>query len=114
MRLDIAATTTALPPPTNLPASGATANGAVTAVSDEPVTVDTIPSSPPPEVMDAIAFAAQAYEQLGANGQSVGFRVDRLTSRITVQVRDLEGNLLSVGPPSMALDTTAGASTNPR
>ncbi len=76
--------------------------------SDDPVRVDTIPSTPPPEVQDAIGVAAQAYEKLAAGGRQLHFRVDEASGRVVVEVHDAHGNPLSTVPPSKALDVAAG------
>jgi uncharacterized FlaG/YvyC family protein len=76
----------------------------------EPVTVDTIPSSPPPEVHEAMGVAAQAYDKLQAAGQEMRFKVDEPTGKLVVEVHDLHGNLLFQVPASKALDVASGGS----
>ena len=44
--------------------------------ASDSVTVDTIPSSPPPEVHEAMGIAAQAYDNLQAQGQQLRFKVN--------------------------------------
>jgi hypothetical protein len=72
------------------------------------VTVDTIPSSPPPEVHEAIGVAAQAYENLKANGSELRFKVNEATGKLTVEVHDTHGNLMFTVPASTVLDVAAG------
>jgi hypothetical protein len=79
------------------------------ASADEPVKVDMIPSSPPPEVHDAIGVAAQSYQKLFASGRELGFGIDPTTRKVVIQVRDTQGNLLWTAPPSKALAIAAGA-----
>ena len=79
------------------------------ASAQEAVTVDTIPFSPPPEVHDAIGVAAQFYEKLHASGHELGFAIDPTTSKVVIEVKDTQGNLLWTAPPSKALEIAAGA-----
>jgi hypothetical protein len=76
------------------------------------VTLDTIPASPPLEVMDAIAGALHASERLAASGRELRFERDPPTGKVTIAVHDLQGNLLSTVPPSKALDVADGASVD--
>ena len=75
---------------------------------DDAVEIDMIPSSPPPEVLDAIAKAAAAYDKLAASGRHVHFAVDRPTGRLAVQIQDRAGNTLSTITGAQALDLAAG------
>jgi hypothetical protein len=79
------------------------------ASSQEAVNVDMIPSSPPPEVHDAIGVAAQSFEKLLASGREIGFGIDPTTRKVIIEVRDTQGNLLWTAPASKALDIAAGA-----
>jgi uncharacterized FlaG/YvyC family protein len=63
----------------------------------------------PPELMDEIAEAADRAEAIAAAGRELHFRVDDVTGRVIVEVRDLEGNVLRAIPPSAALSVMAGA-----
>jgi hypothetical protein len=78
--------------------------------SGDAVRVDTIPASPPPEVHDAIALAAQSYKQLAANNREIRFQINDRTGKLTVEVHDPKGNLLFTVPASKALDLAAGGS----
>ena len=84
-------------------------NSPEAASAERAVTVDTIPSSPPPEVQDAIGVAAQSYERLKASGHELGFAIDPTTRKVVTEVRDTQGHLLWTAPPSKALDIAAGA-----
>ena len=67
-----------------------------------------IPSSPPAEVLDAMAVAADAYDRLKTAGRRLHFETDPATGRMTAQVLDPDGNVLTTIPPSKVLDLAAG------
>ncbi|HET8977306.1 MAG TPA: flagellar protein FlaG [Solirubrobacteraceae bacterium] len=69
---------------------------------------DDIPASPPPEVLDAMGTAADAYERMKTAGRRLHFATDPATGRLTVQVLDPEGNVVTTLPPSKVLDIAAG------
>lgn len=71
-----------------------------------------VPTTPPPEVNQAIGAASQAYEELNATGQQLHFTLDRPTGALAVQLRDLDGNPLSNISASEALRIAAGKSLN--
>jgi hypothetical protein len=77
--------------------------------SQDAVSVDTMPASPPPEVHDAIGVAAQSYERLHASGHELGFAIDPTTRHVVAEVRDTQGNLLWTVPASKALEIADGA-----
>jgi len=105
--IDTVAATTATSATT--PVSRPAATGpAATGGSDTAVHVDTIPSSPPPEVHDAIAV--QSYKSLAATNRAMSFQINDRTGKLTVEVRDLKGNVLFTVPASKALDVAAGGS----
>jgi flagellar protein FlaG len=68
----------------------------------------TVPSSPPQEVLDAMDAASRAYQALRAQGRELRFAQDTETGRMTIEVRDLDGNLLRMIPPSKLLDIATG------
>jgi hypothetical protein len=72
------------------------------------VTVDTMPASPPPEVLDAIGAASDAYDRLAASGQHLHFAIDAPTGKVTVSVTDHAGNVLRTVAPSAALAAASG------
>jgi hypothetical protein len=78
--------------------------------AQDSVTVDTIPSSPPPEVHEAMGVAAQAYDKLQAQGREMRFKVNEGTGKLVVEVHDLHGQLLFQVPASKALDVAGGGS----
>jgi hypothetical protein len=57
-----------------------------------------IPATPPPEVLDAIGRAAAAWEQLDASGRHVQFDLDQLTGKLSAELADSDGYLLSLAP----------------
>jgi flagellar protein FlaG len=74
----------------------------------EGVTVDTLPSRPPLEVLEEIAAADQRYQELRSQQRELHFKHDDASNRVVVEVRDLEGNVLRTVPPSKALEIIAG------
>lgn len=76
--------------------------------ASDPVTVDTIPASPPPEVHDAMGVANQAYQNLKAQGNELRFKINEATGKLTVEVHDVHGNLLFTVPASTALNVASG------
>ena len=62
-------------------------------------TVDTIPSNPPDEVLDAVGAASRAYDSLAAQNKHVGFQLVGNPPKVHVQITDLQGNVIS---PSLA------------
>ena len=74
----------------------------------EAVTVDTLPSRPPLEVLEEIAAADRRYDELRSQQRELHFRHDDVANRVVVEVRDLEGNVLRTVPPSKALEIIAG------
>jgi len=67
-----------------------------------------IPPSPPQEVLDAMDAAARAYQRLRADGRELRFARNAETGHMTIEVRDLDGNLLRTIPPSRLLDVATG------
>lgn len=70
------------------------------------VTVDTLPASPPPQVLEEMADAAQVFDTLRAQARELHF--ETADGRVTVTVRDLDGNVIRTIPPAKALDVAAG------
>jgi hypothetical protein len=73
------------------------------------VSLDTIPGSPPAEVLDQMASAADTYERLHSQGRELRFAHDHTSGRITIEVRDRRGNVLKQLSPAQALAVAAGA-----
>ena len=95
-------------PATPRPRSTATGPTEATRDTGASVTVDTMPSSPPPEVLDAIATASDSFDRLSAANRRLHFGIDQPGGRVTVQVHDTEGNVLGTLSPSQALEVAAG------
>jgi uncharacterized FlaG/YvyC family protein len=85
----------------------------VHAAQEDSVSIDTIPASPPQEVLDAIQVAAHVAEELHAQGRELRFDVDSNSHRVRVEVRDLDGNVLRRVPASSALEIAGGAPIEP-
>lgn len=80
------------------------------AAQSESVSVDTIPTSPPDEVKDAMGVAAQAYQNLKDDGSELRFKINEKTGKLTVEVHDTHGNLMFTLPASKVLDIASGGS----
>ena len=93
--------------PSQTPRSSAPAPVSAAAAAG-PVTVDTIPASPPEEVHAAIGVANQAYHNLKASGSELRFKINEATGKLTVEVHDTHGNLLFTVPASTVLDVASG------
>jgi len=71
--------------------------------------VDTIPASPPSEVLQAMGAASDRYDSLAAQGKHVGLEVVDGGAGVKVQVTDLQGNVISPPlPPSGVFDILDG------
>jgi hypothetical protein len=80
---------------------------------DEAVKVDvsdSIPASPPGEVLDAMGTAAAAHDRLAAHDRALSFSIDAATGKVTVAVHDTDGNVLFTVPGSKALEIAGGGS----
>jgi hypothetical protein len=76
---------------------------------DSSIAQDAIPSSPPPEVLDQMASAAQTYERLSSQGRELRFAREESSGRMTIEVRDRRGSILKRLSPAQALEVAAGA-----
>lgn len=72
------------------------------------VRVDTVPASPPAEVVQEMRAAAHAADELARQERELHFERDPASGKLIVQVRDLDGNVLRTVPPSAVLDLAAG------
>jgi hypothetical protein len=79
------------------------------ATLDSSIALDAIPISPPPEVLDQMASAAQTYERLSSQGRELRFAREESSGRTTIEVRDRRGNVLKRLSPAQALEVAAGA-----
>jgi hypothetical protein len=72
------------------------------------VSLQTLPSSPPPEVLEQMADAAQRYDELSSQGRELRFARDSESGRTRIEVRDRAGHLVKTLSPAQALDVAAG------
>ncbi|HEY2767759.1 MAG TPA: hypothetical protein VGI76_05845 [Solirubrobacteraceae bacterium] len=87
----------------------AASQGAQRSATIQPaVALQTLPASPPPEVLEQMAGAAQRYDELTAQGRELRFARDEQSGRTRIEVRDREGRLMKTLSPSQALDIAAG------
>jgi hypothetical protein len=89
--------------------SGVSGAARVSAAAGPSISLDAIPSSPPQEVFDQMADAAETYERLSAQGRELRFARDADSGRTTIEVRDRGGNVLKLLSPAEALELAAGA-----
>ena len=95
--------------PAHAPGADFSAHLARAAAPAGDVAVISLPPSPPPEVLDAVAAARDRAAELAASNRELHFRKDEETGRVIVQVRDLAGNVIRTIPPSHALAVMSGA-----
>ncbi len=101
-----AAAAVSRPQPTRAPTARGAA--AATETGTDAVTVDTMPTSPPPEVLEAIGAAARAYDRLAQSGRQLQFTVDQPTGRVNTAVTDTSGNVLGTLSGAQALAVADG------
>jgi hypothetical protein len=103
-------------PPLDGPHAPGSASAAGRTTADTPIaptapassiSLETIPSSPPPEVLAQIALAAQTYDGLSARGYDLRFAHDPASGRTNIEVRDDSGALLRTLSPAEAVDLAA-------
>jgi hypothetical protein len=94
--------------PSSQPAR-AQAQAAPAAAASGSVTVDMVPATPPPEVLDAVGTAAKAYDRLTANGVRLHFHVDDQTGDVAVHVCDMQGTAMGSLTSSQVLDLATPA-----
>jgi len=70
---------------------------------------DDIPASPPPEVLDAIARAHEAYERLEASGRHVRFDLNQASGLLAMQLTDADGAALRSLSARNVLQLASGA-----
>jgi len=86
-----------------------TAAATPSAAAQPSVSVQTLPSSPPSEVYEAMERAAQTHAQLAAQGRELRFLRDAQGGHTRIEVRDRGGNVLKTLSPAQALAVAAGA-----
>ena len=75
---------------------------------DAAVNVSTLPASPPSSVLEDMHAAARVAQELRAQKRELHFETTS-DGRVTVQVRDLDGNVIRTIPPARALEIASGA-----
>ncbi len=71
--------------------------------------VEPVPATPPPEVVKEVDAAFERALELASHKRELHFFQDPDSSRIIVQVRDLEGNVIRTIPNEKALHVMGGA-----
>jgi hypothetical protein len=100
----------AFPVTSGSPASRTAPQSLGAPASFEPsVSLQTLPSSPPQEVLDQMARAAQIHAELSSQGRELRFSHDQQSGRTRIEVRDRDGNMLRTLSPAQALEVAAGA-----
>lgn len=84
--------------------AGAGKTGSTFSLPSEP---KGIPATPPASVLEEMQAASEVADKLQAQGRELHFALD--DGRLSVQLRDLSGNVLSAVTPSKALEIAAGA-----
>jgi len=80
--------------------------GFAEALRDADVTVDAIPSAPPPEVMHEVLAAQRAIEEMHDRGRTLHFAMD--SGRVKILLQDLDGKVIREVPASKAVDIARG------
>jgi hypothetical protein len=90
--------------PERAPVRGADAGAAARpdALGRPDATVDTMPASPPPEVLDHVLAAQRAIQEMHDRGRTLHFSMD--SGRVKILLQDLDGNVLKEVPASKAVD----------
>jgi hypothetical protein len=96
------------PPPGRTEAPRPAGSEAAFVRSNAPV--EPIPSSPPTEVWREMQEAGRRVAELRARDRELHFSKNPDTGRVMVEVRDGNGALIRVIPPSEALAVASGAS----
>lgn len=76
--------------------------------SEAPVSLDALPSVPPPEVIAQIDTAGATYESLRAQGYEVHYSYDEQSRRTSAELRDASGNVVKTLSPAEAIDLAMG------
>jgi uncharacterized FlaG/YvyC family protein len=95
-------------PVTSAPAQAASAAQGTSSAAQAAVAVDTVPTSPPPEVVQAMGTASQVFQTLKSHQKELHFVRDSHTGRVVAEVRDESGNVIARIPSSKILDIATG------
>lgn len=86
----------------------APARSAASVSGEAPVSVDTVPTSPPPEVLEQVRAAGRAYERLQAQGLQVRYSHDPSSRKTTATLLDRSGAVLRTLSPSEVVKLAEG------
>lgn len=100
-------------PPLRSAARSATVQQNPVAPADEPVSLDTLASAPPPEVLAQIQNASASYEALQAQGFELHYEQDPGSTHVSVELRDSEGAQVRTLSPSEAIELAVGPPLTP-
>lgn len=76
--------------------------------SEAPVSLDALPSAPPPDVVAQIQTAGANYESLRAQGYDVRYSYDEQTRKTTVELLDGSGTVMKALSPAEAVELAMG------
>ena len=95
--------------PTEAARAAAGPQGAAASAPVPAISLDTLPASPPQEVLEQMASAARTHQALNAQGRELRFARDERSGRTEIEVRDHTGRVLKTISPAEALAIAAGA-----
>lgn len=85
------------------------AQTAATSESEAPVSLDTLPSSPPPEVVAQIETAGATYDKLRSEGHELRYSHDEQARKTTVELLDGSGAVVKTLSAAEAVELAMGA-----
>jgi hypothetical protein len=88
--------------PERAPVRGAGAPPRPDAVAPADAQLDTMPASPPPEVLDQVLAAQHAIQEMHERGRTLHFSMD--SGRVKILLQDLDGNTIREVPSSKVVD----------
>jgi hypothetical protein len=91
-----------VPEPTAARPAAAETSFANTVKATADAQVDTIPASPPADVMQEVLAAQRAIQDMHTRGRQLHFDMD--SGRVRILLQDLDGNTIKEIPPSHALE----------
>jgi hypothetical protein len=94
-------------PAGSAPRNGPASKAGFGASLEAAVNAATLPASPPPSVLEDMHAASRVVADLRAQNREIHFDAPE-SGHLLVQVRDLDGNVISTIPPAKALEIAAG------
>jgi hypothetical protein len=91
-------------------ARAATSQTSATSESEAPVSLDTLPSTPPPEVLAQIETAGATYERLRSEGYELRYAHDGQSRKTTAELLDGTGMVVKTLSASEAVELAMGGS----